>query len=296
MERRIRSFAERKAAPTLDALPARCSQGDATTLDAFLDRITINVSELYRNPEQYETLRTKVLPELPAAGQRQDLERRLLVRRRGVHARLPALETLPGASAPRSSAPTSTAASWPAPSAAASPRDMAACRRRPRCSATSRRRPTAGRRSPSCSGHLQLPHGRPPARPVRAGLRPGPLPQRRHLLHRGDPQPRAPQHRRRAAAGRLPDGRRHRARRDPRDDRARADASLHLPEGRLMDISDYLPMFLAEGREHLQKLNLAAGADRAGPDATSRPSTRSSGRALAEGHERDDGLRRAWPR
>ena len=32
---------------------------------------------------------------------------------------------------------------------------------------------------------------------------------------------------------------------------------LHLPQGLTMDISEYLPMFLAEGREHLQELNLA---------------------------------------
>src|SRR6201999_1436126 len=40
--------------------------------------------------------------------------------------------------------------------------------------------------------------------------------------------------------------------------RAGADVAvpLRLPED-LMEISEYLPMFLAEGREHLQELNLA---------------------------------------
>jgi chemotaxis protein methyltransferase CheR len=61
MERRIRTYVERKAAPTLKAFLASL-QGSQAELDDFLDRITINVSELYRNPEQYDVLRTKVLP------------------------------------------------------------------------------------------------------------------------------------------------------------------------------------------------------------------------------------------
>jgi chemotaxis protein methyltransferase CheR len=63
MERRIRSYVDRKAAPTLQAF-LRHIQASPTDLDDFLDRITINVSELYRNPEQYELLRTRVLPDL----------------------------------------------------------------------------------------------------------------------------------------------------------------------------------------------------------------------------------------
>jgi chemotaxis protein methyltransferase CheR len=65
MERRIRSYVDRKRAPTLAAF-LRHIQTSPTDLDDFLDRITINVSELYRNPEQYELLRTKVLPALSA--------------------------------------------------------------------------------------------------------------------------------------------------------------------------------------------------------------------------------------
>ena len=67
MERRIRTYVDRKAAPTLSAF-LRHIQTSPADLDDFLDRITINVSELYRNPEQYELLRTRVLGELrPAA-------------------------------------------------------------------------------------------------------------------------------------------------------------------------------------------------------------------------------------
>ena len=61
MERRIRSYVERKNQPTLTAF-LRAIQTSPSDLDDFLDRITINVSELYRNPEQYEILRSKVLP------------------------------------------------------------------------------------------------------------------------------------------------------------------------------------------------------------------------------------------
>ncbi len=42
-----------------------------------------------------------------------------------------------------------------------------------------------------------------------------------------------------------------------------------------MDISEYLPMFLAEGREHLQELNLAVVRIEERPDDRRR-STRSS--------------------
>jgi chemotaxis protein methyltransferase CheR len=67
MERRVRSFAGRRGheglGPYLKAL-----RGDARALDEFLDRVTINVSNLWRNPEQWELLRTELVPELAASG------------------------------------------------------------------------------------------------------------------------------------------------------------------------------------------------------------------------------------
>jgi chemotaxis protein methyltransferase CheR len=63
MERRIRSYVDRQPAATLGEF-LRQIERDPGSLDGFLDRVTINVSELYRNPEQYEILRTRVLPEL----------------------------------------------------------------------------------------------------------------------------------------------------------------------------------------------------------------------------------------
>jgi chemotaxis protein methyltransferase CheR len=67
MERRIRSFAGRQGVTDLgDYL--RSLRSDKGQLDEFLDRMTINVSQLWRNPEQWKMLATKVIPEL--AGER----------------------------------------------------------------------------------------------------------------------------------------------------------------------------------------------------------------------------------
>ena len=67
MERRIRSFAESRGATSLPDYLRRLS-ADRAALDSFLDRMTINVSQLWRNPEQWDRLATSVLPELAAAG------------------------------------------------------------------------------------------------------------------------------------------------------------------------------------------------------------------------------------
>jgi chemotaxis protein methyltransferase CheR len=62
MERRIRTFAEgRGIAKLTEYLGVLGDSRDE--LDAFLDRVTINVSQLWRNPEQWELLARKVLPE-----------------------------------------------------------------------------------------------------------------------------------------------------------------------------------------------------------------------------------------
>ena len=62
MERRIRTFAERRGTARLkDYLSVLAD--DKAELDTFLDRVTINVSQLWRNPEQWQLLADKVLPE-----------------------------------------------------------------------------------------------------------------------------------------------------------------------------------------------------------------------------------------
>lgn len=67
MERRLRSFFARKGIARLtDCLDAL--RRDGAELEALLDRMTINVSQLWRHPEQWAHLEREVLPELAAAG------------------------------------------------------------------------------------------------------------------------------------------------------------------------------------------------------------------------------------
>jgi chemotaxis protein methyltransferase CheR len=65
MERRLRSFFARngiaKLTDCLDGL-----RRDTAQLDALLDRVTINVSQLWRHPDQWIRLERDVLPELAA--------------------------------------------------------------------------------------------------------------------------------------------------------------------------------------------------------------------------------------
>lgn len=67
MERRIRAHADRCGTPDLVAY-LRLLRRDADQLDAFLDRVTINVSSLWRSPEQWTTIADRLVPELAAAG------------------------------------------------------------------------------------------------------------------------------------------------------------------------------------------------------------------------------------
>lgn len=63
MERRIRAMAERSGISNLQEYGRLLGQ-DAQQLRQFLDRVTINVSELFRNPEKFEELRLHILPTL----------------------------------------------------------------------------------------------------------------------------------------------------------------------------------------------------------------------------------------
>jgi len=65
MERRLRTLAERRGfAPLADYLAVLGR--DTEELDRFLDRVTINVSQLWRNPEQWDVVGREVVPELAA--------------------------------------------------------------------------------------------------------------------------------------------------------------------------------------------------------------------------------------
>ncbi len=67
MERRLRSYFERRGITRLsDALPEL--RPGSTELDQLLDRVTINVSQLWRHPDQWEHLTRSVLPELGKSG------------------------------------------------------------------------------------------------------------------------------------------------------------------------------------------------------------------------------------
>ncbi len=68
MERRIRSFYAARGVHTLtDAFQQL--RTDPAHLDELLDRITINVSQLWRNPEQWRVIQDQLLPELAKRGQ-----------------------------------------------------------------------------------------------------------------------------------------------------------------------------------------------------------------------------------
>ncbi len=68
MERRLRTFyANRGVTRLTDAIPRL--RADPAHLEELLDRITINVSQLWRNPEQWDVIHQRLLPELAEAGQ-----------------------------------------------------------------------------------------------------------------------------------------------------------------------------------------------------------------------------------
>ncbi len=67
MERRVQAFAQRRGkANLLDYLALLAA--DPGELDMLLDRITINVSQLWRNPLQWQALAEQVIPELACSG------------------------------------------------------------------------------------------------------------------------------------------------------------------------------------------------------------------------------------
>jgi chemotaxis protein methyltransferase CheR len=67
MERRLRTFSDQRGHATLADFLSLIAR-DKTELGAFLDRMTINVSQLWRNPEQWAQLEAVLLPELGTGG------------------------------------------------------------------------------------------------------------------------------------------------------------------------------------------------------------------------------------
>jgi chemotaxis protein methyltransferase CheR len=68
MERRLRTFYANRGVTSLTDTFERL-RSDPEHLEELLDRITINVSQLWRNPEQWEIVQTRLLPELAEHGQ-----------------------------------------------------------------------------------------------------------------------------------------------------------------------------------------------------------------------------------
>ena len=67
MERRIRTFVTTRGHAGLPEY-LKVLRTDRAELEAFLDRVTINVSQLWRHPEQFDVLERHVLPELAEKG------------------------------------------------------------------------------------------------------------------------------------------------------------------------------------------------------------------------------------
>ena len=67
MERRIKTWVERREGGDLKTYLVRVRR-DPAELDAFLDRVTINVSHLWRHGDQFKALADHVLPELAQRG------------------------------------------------------------------------------------------------------------------------------------------------------------------------------------------------------------------------------------
>jgi chemotaxis protein methyltransferase CheR len=67
MERRVRTWTQRRGTPDLAAYGERLKT-EPEELDAFLDRVTINVSHLWRHEDQWTALARTILPELAERG------------------------------------------------------------------------------------------------------------------------------------------------------------------------------------------------------------------------------------
>ncbi|SDH07657.1 chemotaxis protein methyltransferase CheR [Alteribacillus persepolensis] len=64
MKRRLRSFFEKNGYHTFEDFFHRGLNQDGALLSEFLERMTINVSEFYRNPKRWDVLTTVILPRL----------------------------------------------------------------------------------------------------------------------------------------------------------------------------------------------------------------------------------------
>ena len=252
MERRVRTFAQRRGTPRPAPSTAAACAATATSSTRFLDRVTINVSQLWRHPEQFDVLaQRRSCPSSRRAGRIRAWSAgcsygaeaytlaavcRAAVPRRARRDHRHRHRHAHGRARPRraSSPPRTPAASPPA-----------LLRR-----AGSTQLPDGGWRGEARAARDVPLRDRRPAAHARSrarALRPRLLPQHRHLLHRRGARraARAPRRRRCAPGGylvvgtteRVADPRRARPRRPP------TPSSTGRSDGHR---SEYLPMFLAE--------------------------------------------------
>ena len=243
-------------------VPARCCARDRDELDAFLDRVTINVSQLWRHPEQFDVARPRRAAR--ARAQRGRIRAWSAGCSYGAEAYTLAAVAHERGAAGAHVAITGTdidrAHGRARPRPASSPPGDARTRRRRRSWARwFTKRPTARFEAlPELRAHRAASRSATCCASARGRGAYDLVMCRNTVIYFND-EVRDALHARlvtRAAARRLPRRRRHRARVRPGRHRPRLHPPLHLPED-LMDIAQYLPMFMAEAREHLQELNLA---------------------------------------
>ena len=255
MERRLRSFFARKGIHLLtDCLDAL--RKDKTELDALLDRVTINVSQLWRHPEQWVRLERDVLPELAASGQVRAWSAGCSYGAEATtlaavcHKAIPTARVkIIGTDIDKRMIERARAGVFSAEDArGVDIKDME----------RAFDRVPEGWRAKDALRRMMTLRDRRPAAPAAPDRQPGPdhVPQHRHLLRRADPRRAARAPRPGAASRRVPGRRRHRASLQAGRSGTPDGPPLHLPES-VMDTSEYMPMFLAEAQEHLQELNLA---------------------------------------
>ena len=268
MERRLRTFFERRGVNRLtDCLESL--RADRQELEALLDRMTINVSQLWRNPEQWKMLAEHACcPSSAPSGQ---------------------IRAWSAGSSYGAEAYTLAAVCQPSPIPGAQVRILGTdidrrmverARGRPvhrrgraqrpgrRAAALVRARSTDGWQATAAAPGDDAVRGRRPAAAPAATreLRPDPVPQHGHLLRRAGARRAARAARRaRCAPAAISSSARPSGSSKPAAHGPRRHASLHLQED-VMDTSEYMPMFLAEAREHLQELNLAVVRLEESPD------------------------------
>ena len=148
------------AAPTTSPTTSAPEAPTRDELDAFLDRVTINVSQLWRNPEQWTRARRATsCPSSPGRGRMRAWSAGCSYGAEAYTLAAVCREAVPRRARRDHRAPTSTAAWSPAPARGASPPTTPAARRAPRCDRWFEPRGGGRRRDRSCAGSCRFETG-----------------------------------------------------------------------------------------------------------------------------------------